>query len=78
MDKFCHSCAAPLSMPDFKGPAEDFCKYCTDEEGNLKPKEDIKSGITQWIKGWQHGIDDETAANRAELYMKSMPAWADK
>ncbi len=78
MDKFCHSCAAPLNVADFKGPAEDFCKYCTDEAGNLKPKEEIKSGITHWMKSWQPGIDDETAANRAEYYMKSMPAWADE
>ena len=35
MDKFCHSCAAPLGNPEFKGPAEDYCKYCTDDAGKL-------------------------------------------
>ncbi len=25
MDKFCHSCAAPLSNPDFKSEAENYC-----------------------------------------------------
>ena len=77
MDKFCHSCAAPLNMPDFKGPAENYCKYCTDESGVLKPKNEVKQGIAAWFKGWQPGIDEQIAQNRAELYMKSLPAWAD-
>jgi hypothetical protein len=47
MEKFGYSCGAPLGVPDFKGPAENYCKYCTDENGNLKPKEEIKKGITQ-------------------------------
>jgi hypothetical protein len=78
MDKFCHSCAAPLGNPEFKGPAEDYCKYCTDDAGKLKSKEAIQQGIAQWFKGWQPGIDDRTAVSRAISYMKSMPAWADK
>ncbi len=77
MDKFCHSCAAPLNMDDFKGPAEDYCKYCTDESGKLKPMDEVKQGIAGWFKGWQPNIDDQTAAKRAESYMKSMPAWAE-
>ena len=75
--KFCHSCAAPLDNPEFKGAAENYCKYCTDEAGSLKDKEQIKEGIVQWFKGWQPDLDDETAHKRAESYMKSMPAWAD-
>ena len=77
MDKYCQSCAAPLSMPDFKGQAEDYCKYCTDETGKLKSRKEVKKGITEWFKSWQPGIDDQKALNRAEAYMKSMPAWAD-
>ena len=78
MAKFCLSCAAPLSAPDFKGPAEDYCKYCTDESGRLKSREDIQQGVAYWFKEWQPDIDDKTARERAALYMKSMPAWADK
>jgi hypothetical protein len=40
-------------MPDFKGPAENLCKHCTDEKGNLKPREEIQTGIAQWFKSWQ-------------------------
>ena len=34
MNKFCYSCGAPLSMPEFQGPVEDFCKHCVDEQGD--------------------------------------------
>ena len=53
MEKYCYSCAAPLAIPDFKGLVENYCKYCTDESGNLKPREEIQSGIIQWFKAWQ-------------------------
>ncbi|UCD18585.1 MAG: hypothetical protein JSV44_06695 [Candidatus Zixiibacteriota bacterium] len=78
MDKFCHSCSAPLNMSDFRGPAEDYCKYCTDESGNLKSRQEIRQGIAQWFKGWQPNLDEQTAIIRAELFMKAMPAWADE
>jgi hypothetical protein len=78
MDKFCYSCAAPLNMPDFKGPAENYCKYCTDENGNLKSKEEIQQGVAQWFKIWQPNIDDKKALDRAKNYMKAMPAWAEE
>jgi len=78
LDKFCYSCAAPLGLPDFKGPAENFCKFCTDEAGKLKEKEVIQQGIAHWFRGWQPKIDEKEALHRAALYMKSMPAWAEK
>jgi hypothetical protein len=78
MDRFCFSCAAPLNMPDFKGPAENYCKYCTDDLGNLKSREAIQKGIADWFKGWQPDLDNETALNRAESYMQAMPAWAEE
>ena len=75
MDKFCFSCGAPLTS-DFKGPAENYCKYCTDEAGKLKPAEEVKMGMAAWLKSWQPDIDQATAVARAESYMKAMPAWA--
>ena len=76
MEKFCQSCGAPLNMPDLKGPSETYCKYCTDDSGKLKSREEIKQGIAQWFKSWQPDIDDTTALVRADFYLKSMPAWA--
>ena len=77
MNKMCHSCAAPLEMADFKGPADNYCKYCTDENGNLKSREEIQKGIAEWFKAWQPNLNDEKALARAAAYMKSMPAWAE-
>jgi hypothetical protein len=65
-----------LSSPQFKGPAEDYCKFCTDENGKLKPKEEVLAGVAHWIKSWQPDVDDATARARAEHFMKAMPAWA--
>jgi len=64
-------------MPECKGPAEDYCKYCTDERGNLKPREEIQRGIAEWLKSWQPDVNDEEAVIRAEHYMEAMPACAD-
>ena len=83
MDKFCHSCAAPLSMDDFKGPAENYCKYCTDESGKFKPMLEIKQGIAGWFKGWQPGrqmaiaspvpAKTDTLRNSRRLISSSVP-----
>jgi hypothetical protein len=77
MNKFCFSCAAPLAMPDFKGPAEDYCKYCTDEQGTLKSRSEVQMGVAQWFQQWQPNIGQDQAMSRAEQYLKAMPAWAE-
>lgn len=77
MQKFCYSCGAPVDMPDFKGPSENFCKYCTDETGELKSRETVKAGISQYLKGWQPDLTEDQAEIRADHYMKAMPAWAE-
>lgn len=76
MDKFCHSCAAPLSRPDFQGKAENYCKYCSDEKGQLKPRAEVQQNIAWWLKTWQPNLDEAKAMTRAGDYMKTMPAWA--
>lgn len=77
MDQFCHSCGAPLGVPEFKGPADNYCKHCTDEAGNLRSREQTQQGIARWLKSWQPDLDGATALARADHYMKAMPAWAD-
>ena len=77
MASMCYSCAAPLDNPAFKGIHQDYCKYCTDDSGKLRKKEEVQKGIAGWMKMWQPGIDDAVAMQRAGIYMKSMPAWAD-
>lgn len=76
MNKFCYSCGAPLWMEEFQGPIETMCKYCVDDKGELKPKDEIKVGIAEWLKVWQPDLDDANALKRADYYMKAMPVWA--
>jgi hypothetical protein len=77
MAEFCYACAAPLSSPDFKGPSADYCKYCTDEAGVLKSRDNVLGSIADWFMEWQPGLTREKALARAEHYMLSMPAWAE-
>jgi hypothetical protein len=74
----CQSCAAPLDNPDLKGISEVYCKFCADEAGNLKSREEVAQGVAGWFMMWQKGIDMPTAMSRAEHYMKAMPAWAEE
>ncbi len=78
MTEFCHSCGASLADPSMKGPSAQYCKYCTDATGKLRPPAEVQKGIAQWLKSWQPGITDEQAMDRAGHYMKAMPAWAEK
>jgi hypothetical protein len=64
-------------MGQFQGPAENYCKYCTDEHGKLKSRDEILRGAADWLKSWSPDLDDETALKRADLYLRSMPEWAD-
>ena len=76
MQKNCHSCGMPLMGEDGKDFRGNFCQYCTDESGNLYPKEVVQKGIADWLK--QMTPDDNAAdfMKRAESYLGSMPAWA--
>lgn len=77
MSKHCHACAAPLAG-EFKGQSDTYCKYCCDDRGRLKPRAEVHQGIAHWFKSWQPNLDDAAALRRADLYMQSMPAWADE
>jgi hypothetical protein len=63
---------------DFVGTSEKYCKYCSDEEGNLRPRQEVQQGIAKWVQSWQEGISEEQAMTRADFFMKAMPAWADE
>ncbi len=77
MSGHCLSCMAPLASPEFAGKSEVYCRYCTDEEGRLRPREQVLEGIAGWLRQWQGPISEETARRRAVHFMRAMPAWAD-
>jgi len=76
MSDHCHACAVSLHMPEFKGLSDIYCKYCTDDQGHLKPRDQVQNGIAHWLKSWSPDITDAQAHERAAIYMKAMPAWA--
>jgi hypothetical protein len=74
--RFCRSCMASLTDPQNKGASLQFCRWCSDEDGRLRPEQEVHSILTNWFQHWQAGITGEQAAERARHYMLSMPAWA--
>jgi hypothetical protein len=73
--RFCLSCAIPLT-PESVSVNDTFCNNCTDETGTLHPREHVRGGIAQWLGMIQPGLSEEKALERAEHYLKAMPAWA--
>ena len=78
MAEHCYSCAASLADPNLKGNSDIYCRWCSDEQGNLNSREQVQSGIAHWFSRWQPETSQEVLLERAAHYMKSMPAWADK
>ena len=53
---------APLhSICLSSGPVAHYCNQCVDEDGNLKPYEEIYAGVVEWLKTWQPNLDDAKA-----------------
>jgi hypothetical protein len=76
MSIHCRACAAPLNDPEFKGPSTDYCRYCSDASGKLKPRGEVQRNIAGWLASWEPGLSEKDAMIRAEHYMKAMPAFA--
>ena len=74
--EFCRSCMTSLEDRQNRGKSEELCKWCSDENGKLLPRNQILEIMTHWFMQWQTGIDIDEARRRADLYMQSMPAWA--
>lgn len=75
---YCCACGMSLSIPGFKGVSETYCSHCTDAQGNLNvTKSEVQEAIASWFKEWQPNLNDEKAMKRADLYLRSMPEWAD-
>ena len=75
MNKYCNSCGMPLS-PETGRENSDFCKFCTDEAGNLYPREVVQKGIAKFLASWAPEKERVDFEARAAHYMDAMPAWA--
>jgi hypothetical protein len=70
----CRSCST--SLAEHRGASELYCRYCSDETGELRNREDVRRILAEWMQQWQGGLSEEAALERAERFMSTMPAWA--
>lgn len=57
-----------------KDPDNKYCRYCTNDSGQLKGYEDVLKGLTDFIVQMQ-GIEREQAEKAAREGLAKMPAW---
>jgi hypothetical protein len=72
----CQSCSVSLLDEDHRGVSDRYCRFCADEHGRLKPKNEVRSLIARWFQYWQVDLSDDEATRRADLYMQALPAWS--
>ncbi len=61
---------------DFGGKNEnnESCVYCSDSDGNLKPRNEVREGmIAFWMQ--RENVDRPSAEKNVDKYMAKMPAW---
>lgn len=68
----CQSCGMPLA--DAK-PGEMYCKYCTDDQGRLKPYEAVLEGTIQGYFMGMKKMPRTEAEQAAKELLLTMPAW---
>ena len=68
----CQSCAMPLANAQ---PGDMYCQHCVDENGKLRPYEQILEGtITGYFMGMQK-LERADAEVAAKEHLKQQPAW---
>ena len=73
----CQSCGMPMErLEDHGGGRLDvhYCKYCTDAQGRLKSREEVRQGMIHLaVTARRKSIED--AERFVDHYMNKMPAW---
>lgn len=75
--KSCASCGMPMeSKEDFalSNPDSDYCRYCTDSQGQLLPYEKILDANASFYQESQ-GLTAQAALKMAKDLLKNQPAW---
>ena len=78
--KYCNACGMPLNKKeDFALGDEnsDFCLYCVNADGSVKPVEEIFEGGVQFFMS-QIGNDRNMAEKITRKNMSRLPYWQDK
>jgi hypothetical protein len=72
----CHSCFALLADGVHGGVSDRYCRFCSDESGRLKQRQDVEDLLSLWIGNWDKRLEPAEARERAAVYMEKMPAWS--
>jgi len=73
----CESCGMPMERMEDHGGGKigsKYCKYCVDESGKLKSKEQIRKGWVQFVMK-SEGKSQKESEKLVDSQMKKMPAW---
>ena len=79
-EKKCESCGMPIKTDSDHGasnPDNLYCKFCTNQEGVLKPYEEKVSDFQSLLLK-TNDISEEEAILMAKDILKDFPAWKDK
>jgi hypothetical protein len=72
----CLSCSASLLDEGHRGASDRYCRVCSDDRGNLKPREDVLDILAEWFESWHGRLDHDEAIRQAGVFMDRMPAWS--
>lgn len=67
MFSYRYSCGMPLQEESLNELTPNYCKYCTNEQGNLSLKDQVMKGIAKWLRSWQLNLDEIQALSRAAI-----------
>lgn len=73
----CYSCGMPLERPIDHALGDiniNYCIYCADSKGMLKPFEEVLKGMAHHLAHSQ-GMDEGAARKAAENVLLNQPAW---
>ncbi len=58
-------------------PGNKSCVYCSHPDGTLKPKNEVREGMTRfWMA--RDNLDRTAAEKKTDEHMSKMPAWKNK
>jgi hypothetical protein len=53
----------------------EYCQYCVDENGQLRPYEEVFAKMERWLARVEPTLSHEQIAQKTKNYMATMPEW---
>ncbi len=80
MGSFCSSCGMPMKNKEdhaLSDETKDYCKYCADENGNLRSYDEVLENWSNFIVK-SEDISKEEAVRQVKKQMEKLSAWKSK